>query len=116
MDDIYKNIQECNSNKKSKILIVLDNMIADILNNKKLNLVVTELYIKDRKLNISLVFIKLPYFAVPKNIRPSSKHCVIMKIPNKREHEQIAFNHSSDIDFKDFINLYKETLQNHILF
>ena len=66
MDDIYKNIQECSPNKKSKILIVLDNMIADILNNKKLNLVVTELYIRDRKLNISLVFIRLPYFAVPK--------------------------------------------------
>ena len=80
MDDIYENIEEYNPNKKRRILIVFDDMIADMLSNKKLNLIVTELF---RKLNISLVFITQSYFAVPKNIRLDSTHYFIMKIPNK---------------------------------
>ena len=108
MDDIYKSIEEYNPNKKRKILIVFDDMIADMLSNKKLNPIVTELFIRGRKLNISLVFITQSYFAVPKNIRLNSTHYFIMKIPNKQELQQIAFNHSSDIDFKDFMNLYKK--------
>ena len=91
-----------------KVLIVFDDMIADMLSNKKLNPIVTELFIRGRKLNISLVFITQSYFAVPKNIRLNSTHYFIMKIPNKQELQQIAFNHSSDIDFKDFMNLYKK--------
>ena len=66
MDDIYKNIEEYNPNKKRKILIVFDDMIADMLSNKKLNPIVTELFIRGRKLNISLVFITQTYLAVPK--------------------------------------------------
>ena len=89
-------------------MIVFDDMIADMLSNKKLNPIVTELFIRGRKLNISLVFITQSYFAVPKNIRLNSTHYFIMKIPNKQELQQIAFNHSSDIDFKDFMNLYKK--------
>ena len=69
VDGIYKNIEEYNPNKNQKILTVFDDMIADILSNKKLNPVVTELFIRGRKLNISLVFITQSYFAVPKNIR-----------------------------------------------
>ena len=69
VDGIYKNIEEYNPNKNKKILTVFDDMIADILSNKKLNPVVTELFIRGRKLNISLVFITQSYFAVPKNIR-----------------------------------------------
>ena len=68
MDYIYKNIEEYNPNKKRKILIVFDDMIADILSNKKLNLIVTKLFIRGRKLNIPLVFITQSYFAVPKYI------------------------------------------------
>ena len=83
-------------------------MIADMLSNKKLNAIVTELFVGGRKLNISLVFITSPYFAIPKNIRLNSTHYFIMKIPNKIERQKIAFNHSSDIDFKDFMNLYKK--------
>ena len=75
---------------------------------KKTKLVVTELFIRDRKLNICLVFIKQPYLVVPKNIRPSSTHYFIIKIPKKRELQQIEINHSSDIHFKDFMNLYKK--------
>ena len=108
MDDIYKNIEEYNLNKKRKILIAFDNMVADMFNNKKLNLIVTELFIKGRKLNISLVFITQSYFAVPKNIGLNSTHYFIIKIPNNQKLQQIAFNHLSDIDFKDFMNLYKQ--------
>ena len=79
-----------------------------MINNKKLNPVVTELFIRRRKLNISIVFITQSYFKVPKDIRLNSTHFFIMKILNKRELQQIALNHSSDIDFKDFMKIYKE--------
>ena len=82
MDDIYKNIEEYSLHKKRKILIFFDDMIADKLSNKKFNPIVTELFIKGRKPNISLAFITQSYFAVPKNIRLNSTHCFIMKIPN----------------------------------
>ena len=75
---------------------------------KKLNPIVTELFIRGRKLNISLVFIKQSYFALPKRIRLNSTHYFLMKIPNIRELQQIAFNYSSDIDFQDFMNPYKK--------
>ena len=87
-----------------------------MLSNKKPNPVVTELFIRARKLNISLVLITQSYFAMPKNIRLSSTHYFITKIPKKQELQKIAFNNSSDIDFKDFMNLYKKCLQNHIFF
>ena len=108
MDDIYKNIEQYNPNKKRKILIAFDDMLADMLYNKNLSPVVTELFIRGRKLNISLVFVTQPYFAVPKNIRLNFMHHFIMKFPNKRELQQIAFNHSTDIDSRNFTNLYKK--------
>ena len=96
MDDIYKNNEEHNPNKKRKILIAF-NMTADMLSNKKLTLIVTELFIRGKKLNISLVSITQSYFSVPKTIRVNSMHYLIMKIPNKEELQQSAFNHFSDI-------------------
>ena len=108
MQDVYENIEDYNSIKKRKILIVFDDMIADMINNSKLNPIVTELFIRGRKLNISIVFITQSYFKVPKDVRLNSTHFFIMKIPNKRELQQIALNHSSDIDFKDFMNIYKK--------
>ena len=108
MQDVYKNIDEYNANKERKILIVFDDMIADMINKKKLNSIVTELFIRGRKLNISLVFITQSYFKVPKDVRLISTHFFIMKIPNKRELQQIALNHSSDINSKDFIKIYKK--------
>ena len=108
MDDIYKNIEEHNRNKKRKILIVFDYAIVDMLSNKKLNPVVTELFIRDRKVNISLVFVTQSYIAMPKSIRLNSTHYFIMEIPKKQELHQIAFNHSSDIEFDDLTNLYKK--------
>ena len=110
MDDIYKNIGQYNPNKKRKISIIFDDMIVDMLNNKKLNPIVTELIIRGRKLNNSLVFITQFYFAVLKNIRLNSTNYSIMKIPNKRELQQIL--KYSDIDFQDFMNLYKKCTQN----
>ena len=103
MDNIYQKNEEYNPNKKFRILIVFDDMIADILSNKKLNSIVTELFIRGRKLNISLVFITQLYFKVSKDGGLNTT-----KIPNKRELQQIAYNNSSDIDFKEFIYLYKK--------
>ena len=105
MQDVYKNIEDDNPGKKRKILIVFDDTIADMINNKRLNPVVTELFIGGRKHNISIAFITQSCFKVPKDVILNSKHFFIMKIPNKRE---LALNHSSDIDFKDFIKIYKK--------
>ena len=116
MQDVYKNVEDNNPGKKRKILIVFDNIIADMINNKRLNPIVTELFIRGRRLNISIVFITQSYFKVPKDVRLNSTHLFIMKIPNKRELEQIALNHSSDIDFKDFMKIYKKCTADHILF
>ena len=97
MQDVYENTEEYNLGKKRKILIFFDDIIADMINNKKLNPIVTELFIRDRKLKISIVFIRQSYFKAPKDVRLNSTYFFIMKIPNKRELEKIALNHSSDI-------------------
>ena len=115
MQDVYKSIEDYNSNEKRKVLIVFHDMIADMINNEKLNPIVAKLFIRGRKLNISTVFLTESYFKVPKDVRLNSTHFFIMKIPNKRELQQIALNHSSDIDFKDFMKIYKNALQNRIL-
>ena len=78
------------------------------MSNNKLNPIVTDLFIRGRKLNISIVFITQLYFKVPKDVRLNSTHFFIMKILNKRELQQIALKHSSDIDIKDFMNIYKK--------
>ena len=106
MQYVYKNIEDYNLGKKRKVLIVFDDMIADMINNKKLNPIVTKLFIRGRKLNISVAFITQSYFKVRKDVRLNSTNFFIMKIPNKRELQQIALNHSSNIDFKDFIKIF----------
>ena len=108
MQDVHKNIDDYNPRKKRKVLIVFDDMITDMINNKKSDSIVTELFIRGRKLNTSIVFITQSYFKVPKDVRLNSTHFFVMKIPNKRELQQIALNHSSDIDFKDFMKFYKK--------
>ena len=100
MHDVYKNIDDYNPDEENKILISFDDMI----HNKKLNTIVTELFIRDRKLNISFVFITQSYFKVPKDL----SHFFIAKTPNKRKLQQIAINHSTDISTKDFTNIYGE--------
>ena len=97
MCDVYKNTDEYNIDKEHKILIVFYDMIADIIKNIKLNSIVTEMIVRGRKLNISIV--TQSYFKVPKDIRLNTTHFFISKIPNRRELQQIAMNHSSDIRF-----------------
>ena len=115
MDDIYKIIEEYNPNKKRKILILFDDMIADMLNNKKPNLTVIELFIRRRKLNISFVFIAKFHFAVPKNITVSSTHYFIMKIPNKSSNKLHLIIHHI-LNFKILRIFTKNVLQSHIHF
>ena len=109
MEDVYKNIKEYNLNKEHKILI----MIWLLISNKKLNPIAIELFIRGGKLNISLVFITQSYLAVPKNVKLNSTHYFIMKIPNNRKFQQIAFNHSSDNEFEDLKNLHKKCAEKH---
>ena len=83
-------------------------MIADIMNNKKFQTIIKELFIRCRKLHISLVFITQSYFSVPKEVRINSAHYLIVKIHNKRELQEVAINHSADIDYKDFLKIYRK--------
>ena len=110
-----------------QVLIFFDDVIADIINNKKLSRIATKL-VTGRKLNISLALITQSFFAVPNNIRLNSKHYFIMKISNKQEPQLIAINHSSDIHVKEFWNFkhcktmlyfnqrHNFPLDNHLLF
>ena len=108
MDGVYENIYNYNPNRRKKILIVFDDMIADILMSKTFQAIIKELFIRCRKLNISLVFITQPYFSVPKYVRLNSTHYLIMKINNRKELQNIAINHSANIDYKDFMKVYRE--------
>ena len=108
MHKVYRNIDKYNPDKENKILVVFDDTIADMIKNKELNSIVTELFIRGRKLNISLVFITQSYFKVPKDARLNTTHFFIMKIPNKRELQQISINHSSDINTGGFIKIYRK--------
>ena len=107
MDDVYDNIDDYNTKRKRKFLIVFDDMITDIMNNKRFQAIIKELFIRCRKLNISLAFIIQSYFSVPKEVRLNSTHYLIVKIHNKKELQQIAINHSADIDYKDFLKIYR---------
>ena len=110
MDDIYENIDNYNPSRKRKILIIFDDMITDIMTNEKFQSIIKELFIRCRKLKISLVFIPQSYFSVPKDVTLNSAHYFLMKINNKRESQNIAINHSADIDYKDFIKIYTECI------
>ena len=108
MNDVYENTDEYNPNRKRKTLIVFDYMIADIMTNKKVQAIVKELFIRCRKLIILLAFITQSYFSVPKDVRLNSIHYLTMKINNKRELQHIAINSCADIDYKDFLKIYRE--------
>ena len=92
--------------EKERKLIVFDDMIADIMANKKCQAIIKELFIRCRKLSISLVFITQSYFSVPKDARLDSTHYLIMKINNRKELQNTAIDHSADIDYKDFMKIY----------
>ena len=107
MQDVYKNIEERNPERKCKVLIALDDMIADMISNKELNQILTDLFIRGRKLNICSVFITQFSVTVPDDVKLNCTHFFIIKIPNKQELQQIAFNHQILI-IKTFMNLYKK--------
>ena len=87
-------------------------MIADTMTNKRFQAMIKELFIRYRKLNISLVFTTQSYFTVPKEVRLNSTHYLIMKIHNRRELQQIAIDHSADIDYKDALKIYRNCTKN----
>ena len=108
MDDVHENINDYNPIRRTKKLIVFDDMIADIMDNKKFQAITKELFVRCKKLNILLVFITQPYFFVPKDVRLNSTHYCIMKINNRMKLKNIAIDHSADIDYNDFKKIYRE--------
>ena len=108
MDDVYENINDYKPSRKRKFVIVFDDMIADIMKNKRFQAIIKELFSRCRKLNISLAFITQSFFSIPKDVRLNSTHYLIMKINNKRELQNIAINHSANIDYKDYIKICRE--------
>ena len=110
MDDVYEDINDYNSSRDKKFLILFDGMIADIMTNKRFRAIIKELFIRCRKLNNSLVFITQSYFSVLKNVRLNSTNYLIMKVNSKRESQNIAINHSADIGYQDHVQ------KNHLIF
>ena len=108
MDDVYNNIDDYNPKRKGKIVIIYDDMVADLTSNRKFQAIINELFIRCRKSNISLVFITQSYFSVTGEVRLNCTHYLILKIHNKRELQQIAINHSADIGYKDFLKIYRK--------
>ena len=108
MYDVYENINDYNPIRQRKKLIAFDDMIADIMTNKKFQTIIKELFIRCRKLNISLVFITRSYFSVPKDVRLNTAHYFIMKINNRIEFKNIATDYSADIDYNDFKKIYRK--------
>ena len=109
MNDVFTNIDEYNKQRKRKVLIIFDDMIADIMSSKNFKAIIKELFIRCRKLNISIVFITQSYFKTPKDAKLNSTHYLLMKIQNKKELQNIAQENSGDIDFKDFLKFTKES-------
>ena len=108
MDGVYEDIDGYNPTRDRKNLIVFDDLIADSMANKKFQAIVKDLFIRCKKLNISLVCITLSCFSVPKDVGLNSAHYLITKINNKIELQNIAFNNSEDIDYKGFMKIYRK--------
>ena len=115
MDDAYNNIDDYNLKRKRKILFAVDDMIADITTNKRFQAIIKELFIRSRKLNMSLVFITQSYFSVSKEVRLNSTHYLIMKIQYKQELQQNTINHSAGIDYRDFLRNYRNCTRKSFL-
>ena len=106
MDDILSNIEDYNKKRKRKILIIFDDMISHVMSDRRAQQIFKGLFIRCRKLSISLCFLTQSYFSVPKDVRLNFTHYILFKLNNKRELQNIAINHSADIDYKDFIKIY----------
>ena len=106
MNDVLEDINNYNKKRDKKVLIIFDDMIADIMRSEKFKAIVKELFIRCRKLHISIVFITQSYFRTPKDARLNSTYYILMKIGNQKELKSIAEEHSSHLDFKDFLKIY----------
>ena len=106
MNDVFTNIDDYNKHRKRKVLIIFDDMVAEIMSSKNFKAIIKELFIRCRKLNISIVFITQSCFRTPKDARLNSTQYVIMKIQSKKESQNIAQENSGDINFKDFLKIY----------
>ena len=106
MNDVLDDINNYNKNRDKKVLIIFDDMIVDIMRSEKFKAIVKELFIRCRKLNISIVIITQYYFRTPKDARLNSTHYILMKIGNKKELKNIAEENSGHLDFKDFLKIY----------
>ena len=107
MDDILSDIEDYNKKRKRKILIIFDDMISHVMSDKKAQQILKDLFIRCRKLNISLFFLTQSYFLVPKDVRLNCTHYILFKLINRRELQNIAINHSADFDYEDFIKIYR---------
>ena len=108
MDDILSNIEDYNRKRKRKVLIIFDDMIYHVMSDKKAQQILKDLFIRFRKLNISLCFLAQSYFSVPKDVKLNCTYYILFKLSNKRELQNIAINHSANIDYKDFIKIYRD--------
>ena len=108
MDDIFSEIEDYNRKRKRKILIIFDDMINHVMSDKKAQQILKDIFIRCKNLNISLCFLTQSYFSVPKDVRLNFSHYILFKLNNKRELQNIAINHSADIDYKDFIKIYRD--------
>ena len=106
INDVLEDINNYNKKRGKKVLITFDDMIADIMRSEKFKAIVKELFIRCRKLNISIVFITESYFRTPKDARLNSTHYILMKIRNKKELKGIAEENSCHLDFQDFLKVY----------
>ena len=106
MDDVFINIDNFNTKRKKRVFLIFDDMMADIMGDKKIKAIIKELFIRCRKLNISIVFIRQSYFRAPKGVRLNSTHYLLMKLRNRKELQNIAQDYSGDTNFKDFLNIY----------
>ena len=106
MNDVFDDINNYNKNRDKKVLIVFDNMIADIEYNKNFKRIIKKLFYRARKINVSIVFITQSYFRGLKDARLNSTHYILMKIGNKKEIKRIAEETSGDLDYKDFLEIY----------
>ena len=106
MNDLLDNINNYYNNRDKKLLIVFDDMIADIMRSEKFKAVIKELFIRCRKLNISIVFITQSYFRIPKDAKLNSTHYILIKIGNKKELKSIPEEKSGHLDYRDFLKMY----------
>ena len=106
MNDVLEDINNYNKNRDKKVLIILDDMTADIMRSEKFKVIVKEIFIRCRKLNISIAFITQSYFRTPKDARLNSTHNILMKIGNKKELKRIDEENSGHLDFKKFLKIY----------